>query len=80
MPNGIKFCLLPVTASTPIPASDDLESPFFLMHGRDPLDRCAGLFCTGDTRYMGDEKDLILFTELRKLWSTHTKMYKKIDC
>ena len=49
------------------PTSNDLESLFFLMHGRDPLERCAGLLCSGDTRYVGDEKGLILFTELRKL-------------
>ena len=55
------------------PTSDDLESPLFLIHGRDPLEGGAGLFCSGDTRYMGDEKVLILFTELRKLWSTHAK-------
>ena len=55
------------------PTSDDLESPFFLIHGRDPLEGCAGLFCLGDTRYMGNEKGLILFTDLRKLWSTHAK-------
>ena len=53
--------------------SDDLESPFFLMHGRDPLEGCTGLFWSGDTRYVGDGKGLILFTELRKLWSTHAK-------
>ena len=46
---------------------------FFLIHGRDPLEGCASLFCLGDTRYMGDEKGLILFTELRKLWLTHAK-------
>ena len=40
--------------STPI--SDDLENLFFLMHGRDLLEGCAGLFCSNDTRYMGDEK------------------------
>ena len=43
------------------------------MHGRDPLEGCAGLFCSGDTRYMGDEKGLILYIELRKLWSTRAK-------
>ena len=43
------------------PTSDDLESPFFLIHGRDPLEGHAGLFSSGDTRYMGDEKGLILF-------------------
>ena len=49
------------------PTSDNLESPFFLIHGRDPLEGCAGLFCLGDTRYMGNEKGLILFTELKKI-------------
>ena len=62
------------------PTSDDLESLFSLMHSRDPLEGCAGLFCSGDTRYMGDEKGLILFAELRKLWSTHAKNLQKIDC
>ena len=55
------------------PTSDDLESPFFLIHGRDPLEGHAGLCCSGDTRYMGNEKGLILFAELRKLWLTHAK-------
>ena len=55
------------------PTLDDLESPFFLMHGRDPLEGHARLLGSGDTRYMGDEKGLILFTELRKLWLTHAK-------
>ena len=55
------------------PTSDDLESPFFLSHGRDPLEGHAGLFSSGDTRYKGDGKGLILFTKLRKLWFTHTK-------
>ena len=50
------------------------------MHGRDLLEGCTGLFFSGDTRYMGDEKGLILFAELRKLWSPHAKIYKKIDC
>ena len=53
--------------------SDDLESPSFLIHGRDPLEGCAGLFGSGDTRYMGNEKGLILFAKLRKLWLTHAK-------
>ena len=68
-----KVLLLPVICFNSTPTSDYLESLFFLMHGRDPLEGCAGLFCSGDTRYMGDEKGLILFTELRKLWSTHAR-------
>ena len=55
------------------PTSDDLESPFFLIHGRDPLEGCAGLFGPGDTRYVGDDKGIILFAKLRKLWLTHAK-------
>ena len=49
------------------PTTDNLESLFFLIHGRDPLEGCAGLSCSGDTRYMGNEKGLILFVKLRKL-------------
>ena len=55
------------------PTSDDLESLFFLLHGRYPLEGYAGLFASGDTRYIGDEKGLILFAKLRKLWLTHAK-------
>ena len=33
----------------------------------------TGLFGLGDTRYMGNEKGLILFAKLRKLWLTHAK-------
>ena len=69
MSNGIKFCHSPVTA----PTSDELESLFFLIHDRDPLEGCTSLLGSGDTRYMGNEKGLILFTELRKLWLTHAK-------
>ena len=53
--------------------SDDLESPFFLIHGRDPLEGCARLFGPGDIRYIGDDKGLILFAKLCKLWLTHAK-------
>ena len=53
--------------------SDDLESPFFLIHGRDPLEGHAGLFGSGDIRYIGDDKGLIPFAKLHKLWLTHAK-------
>ena len=55
------------------PTSDNLESLIFLIHGRDPLEGKAGLFGSGDTRYMGNEKGLLLFAELRKLCLTHAK-------
>ena len=43
------------------PTADDLESPFFLIHGRDPLEGCTGLLGSGNIRYMGNDKGLILF-------------------
>ena len=55
------------------PTADDLESPFFLIHGRDPLEGCAGLLGSGNIRYMGDDKGLILFAKLHKLWLSHAK-------
>ena len=55
------------------PTSDNFGKSVFLIHGRDPVEGCVGLFCSGDTRYMGNEKGLILFTEVRKLWLTHVK-------
>ena len=53
--------------------SDDVESPFFLIHGRDPLKGCARLSGSGDIRYIGTDKGLILFAKLYKLWLTHAK-------
>ena len=55
------------------PTADDLESPFFLIHGRDLLEGCAGLFGSDNIRYMVDDKGLILFTKLHKLWLSHAK-------
>ena len=59
------------------PTSDNLESLFFLIHGRDPSEGCTSLSGSGDTRYMGDEKGIILFAELRKLWLTHAKKFTR---
>ena len=53
--------------------SEDLESPFFLIHGRDPLEGFTGLFGSVDIRYIGNDKGLILFAKLHKLWLTHAK-------
>ena len=53
--------------------ADDVESPFFLVHRRDPLEGCTGLLGPGTIRYLGDNKGLILFTKLHKLLSAHTR-------
>ena len=55
------------------PTTDNLESLFFLIHGRDPLEGHAGLLGSGNIRYMGNDKGLILFAKLCQLWSSHTK-------
>ena len=49
------------------PTADDLESPFFLVHGRDPLEGHTGLLGKGSIWYLGNDKGLILFTEICKL-------------
>ena len=59
-----------------IPTAGDLESPFFLIHGRDLLEGCTGLLELlekNDIRYLGEDKGLILFAEICKLWSAHAK-------
>ena len=56
-----------------MPTADDLESPFFLIHGRDPLEGHAGLLGSGNIRYISDNKGLILFAKLHKLWLSHAK-------
>ena len=38
------------------PTADDLESPFFLTHGRDPLEGCIGLLEKNDIRHLDDDK------------------------
>ena len=55
------------------PTADDLESPLFLVHRRDPLEGCTGLLGKGSIWYLGNDKGLILFTEICKLWSAQTK-------
>ena len=44
-----------------------MESPFFLIHGKDPLEGCARLLGSGNIRYMDDDKGL------HKLWLSHAK-------
>ena len=67
MQNGIRSYLLPATASTHTPTADDLESPLFLVHGRDPLEGPTGLLGKSYIRYLGNDKGLILFAEITKL-------------
>ena len=55
---------------------DDLESHFYLVHGRDPLEgRLSNLqnYC----RYVGDQPGQLAVQELRKMWKLHTKLIKE---
>ena len=54
------------------PSVDDLESTFYLVHGRDPLEgRISSLqsYC----RYVGDQPGWLAVQELRKMWKLHAK-------
>ena len=59
------------------PTADDLVSPFFLIHRRDPLEGCTRLLTPGSIRYLGFDKGLILFAKLCKLWSAHANSLHK---
>ena len=55
------------------PSVDDLESPFYLVHGRDPLGgRLSNLqnYC----RYVGDQPGQLAVQELRKMWKCYAKL------
>ena len=62
-----------------ISTADDLESPFLLIHGRDPLEGHTELLRKNDIMYLGDDKGLIMFAEIHKLWLAHAKGLQKID-
>ena len=52
---------------------DDLESPYYLIHGWDPLEeRLSNLqnYC----RYMGDQPWRLVTQELQNLWKLHAKL------
>ena len=55
---------------------NDLESPFYLVHGRDPMEgRPSNLqnYC----RYIGDQPGQLAKQKLRKIWKLHAKLLKE---
>ena len=57
------------------PSVNDLELPFYLVHGRDPVEgRLRNLqnYC----RYIGDQPGHLALQELRKMWKLHAKILK----
>ena len=56
-----------------MPTADKMESPFFLVYSRDPVEGHTGLLGKNDIRHLGDDKGLILFAEICKLWLAHAK-------
>ena len=55
------------------PTANNLDSPLFLIHGRDPLEGHTRLLGPGSIRYFGDDKGPILFAKLCELWSANAK-------
>ena len=58
------------------PSVDDLRSPFYLVHGTDPLEgRLSNLqnYC----RYMGYQPGQLAVQELRKMWKLHVKLLRE---
>ena len=55
---------------------DDLESPFYLVHGRDPLE---GMLSNIQNywRYIGDQPGQLAVQELRKIWKLHAKLLEE---
>ena len=54
----------------------DLESPFYLVHGRDPLEgRLSNLqnYC----RYMSDQPGQLAVQKLRNMWKLHAKLLEE---
>ena len=58
------------------PSVDDLELPFYLVHGRDPIKgRLSNLqnYC----RYVRDQPSQLAVQELRKMWKLHVKLLEE---
>ena len=54
----------------------DLQSPFYLVHGRDPLEgRLSNLqnYC----RYVRDQPGQLAVQELRKMWKLQAKLFEE---
>ena len=52
---------------------NDLESPFYLVHGTDPLE---GRLChlQNYCRYVGEQPGRLAVQEFRNMWKTHAKL------
>ena len=73
MQSGIKILPFTCYCFNTHPTADHLKSSFFLIHGRDPLEGCTGLLGKSGIRYLGDDKGLIHFAEIHKLWLARAK-------
>ena len=62
------------------PTADNLKSPFFLIHGRDLQEGHTRLLGKGLIKYLGNDKGIILFTEICKLWLVHAMFSSSWTC
>ena len=66
----------PIPLCNIAPSVDDLKSPFYLVHGRDPLKgRLSNLqkYC----RYIGDQPSWLAVEELREMWKLHVNLLEE---
>ena len=73
MPNGTNSYHLPVTVLTQHPQQMTWRVHSSSSMAEIPWKDVPGLLGSGNIRYMGNEKGLILFAELCKLWLSHAK-------
>ena len=69
------WCLAPsnLLLQYSMPSVNDLKSPSYLVHGRDPLEgQLSNLqnYC----RYVGDKPGRLVFQKLWKMWKLHVKL------
>ena len=58
------------------PSVNDLESAFYLVHGRDPLEGRL-IHHQNYCRYVGEQPSRLAVQELRNMWKTHTKLLQE---
>ena len=59
------------------PSVNDLESPHYLVHGRDPLEGRLSHF-QNYCRHVGEQPGRLAVQEFRNIWKTHAKLLKEL--
>ena len=59
------------------PSVNELELPFYLVHGRDPLEG-RSIYLQNYYRYVGEKPGRLAVQELRNMWKTHAKLLQEL--